>query len=402
MKAILFKLKKIFAIIIMISNILLSGCWSSREINTLAIAVCTGIDKTDNGYLITHQVINPKAVALKKNVNQAPVIVYSAEDKDIFQAYRKMTTECPRKIYNSHLRMVVLGEEVAKEGIEKILDIYARDHEFRTDFFFAIAKGTTANNVLSILTTLEVIPGVEMYYSLKTSESAWAPTKSIKIVELINDLLADGKNPVITGIEVTQGVSDSNSTNALMKTNAIKRLKYDSLGVFKKDKLVGWLSEDEAKGFNYIIGNVENTVGYSYLNNDVKITFEATKVSSSIKASLKNGKPSIDVEIRVTQNVGAVTGDFDVSKEENKKTLNDISKQKITILCEEALKKTQNELETDIFGFGEAIHRKYPKLWDKLKDNWNNEFKDIQVNFTVKVETNQLGQITKPFFVKEK
>lgn len=66
------------------------------------------------------------------------------------------------------------------------------------------------------------------------------------------------------------------------------------------------------------------------------------------------------------------------------------------------MNKAQKDLETDIFGFGEVIHRKYPELWEKIKENWNNEFADLPVNITVKVKTNHLGQITKPFFIKEK
>ena len=395
------ELKRAFAILMIFSTVFLSGCWNSRELNTLAIAVCIGIDKSDNGYIITNQVINPKAIASKKTINQSPVVLYSEEDKDIFEAYRKMTSECPRKIYNSHLRMVVISEEAAREGINKFLDFFARDHEFRTDFYFTIARGTTAQNVLSMLTPLEAIPGIEMYNSLKTSELAWAPTKSVKIVELVNSILADGKSAVLTGIEVTPGDNDSNSITGLSKTNSLKKLKYTSLGAFKKDMLTGWLNEEQSKGFNYITGNVSNTVGYLQINENVKITFEATKVKSKINVHMLDGKPAIEVEINIDQNVGAVSGEFDVSKPENKNKLDELSGKKIKGICEDSVNKAKNELKTDIFGFGEAIHRKYPKVWEKLKDNWENEFPELPVKITVKAETKQLGQITKPFFIKE-
>ncbi|HPD01686.1 MAG TPA: Ger(x)C family spore germination C-terminal domain-containing protein, partial [Acetivibrio sp.] len=70
-------------------------------------------------------------------------------------------------------------------------------------------------------------------------------------------------------------------------------------------------------------------------------------------------------------------------------------------LCEKALNKAQKELKTDIFGFGEEIHRKHPKLWKKLKKEWSNKFPDLPVNITVEVETKQLGGIGKPLFMKE-
>jgi len=395
------KLKEISAILIILPIIFLTGCWSSREINTLAIAVCIGIDKVGDDYLLTQQIINPKTIASKKPTTEAPVILYSATGKDIFEALRKLTSECPRKIYASHLRMVILGEEVAKEGLQNFLDFFARDHEFRTDFYFVVAKGTTANNVLSTLTPIESIPGIEMYDSLKASEKSWAPSKAVRIIELINTIISDGKNPVLTGIELTDGENKSNSTDALKKSNQIKKPRYTGLGAFKKDKLVGWLDEEESKAYNYILGNVKSTVGYTNYGKDVKITFEVTNAKSAMEASLINGKPAIDVEISVKQNFGSVKGNFDVSKEENKKILNELSEKKIKSMCEKVVKKAQSELKTDIFGFGEVIHRKYPKQWKKMKDDWNVKFQDLPVNITVKIKTEKLGQITKSFFIKE-
>ncbi len=395
-------LKKISAIFIILPMIFLTGCWSSREINTLAIAVCTGIDKTENGYLVTEQIINPKAIASKKATNEAPIILYSGTGEDLLSITRKLTTKCSRKIYNSHLRLVVLGEDVAKDGIQDIIDFFARNYEYRTDFYFVVAKGTTANNILSLLTPLETIPAMEMYNSLKLSEETWAPTKSIRIIELVNSIIADGKNPVLTGIEITEGEIDSNSTDTLRQSDKIKKLKYTSLGALRKDKLVGWLKEEESKGYNYITGNVKNTVGYVNYNDNVKISVEVKKTKSEMKASLVNGKPAINVEIDIIQNIAMVEGEFDVSKKENIKIVNELAEKKVKSMCEKAVNKAQNEFKTDIFGFGEVVHRKYPKLWAKIKDDWNDEFADLTVNISVKFKTNQLGQITKSFFIKEK
>jgi spore germination protein KC len=396
------KLKRLLFIHIILSILLLAGCWSSHEVNTLAITVCTGIDKTEKGYLITEQVINPRAIASTKMTSESPVFLFTKEGENLDEIIRSFSTQTSRTIYNAHLRMVVFGEEVARDGIQNILDYFIRNYQYRTDFYFVVAKNTTANEVLSVLTPLESIPGIDLYNSLKESEENWAPTKSIRIVELVNSILADGKNPVITGVEVTKGENISNSTDALKASNEIKKTIFTGMGAFKKDKLAGWLDEDESKGYNYIIGNVKRTVGYANYGDKVKVANEVINAKSVMKASIEKGRPVVNVEIDIKQNVGAVEGEFDVSREENIKIINETSEKKIKSICEKTVRKVQNELKTDIFGFGEAIHRKYPKLWEKMKDNWNNEFPDLAVNITVRVKTNQLGQITKPLFMKEK
>jgi germination protein, Ger(x)C family len=380
----------------------MTGCWNSREINTLAITICIGIDKTENGFKVTQQVLNPIAIASKKAVNQPAVELYVEEGKDIFSINRKMTTQCPRKIYYSHLRMVVLSEDVAKEGLESILDFFSRDHEYRTDFYFVIAKGTSAYNVLNTLTALESVPGIEMYNSLTTSENAWAPTHSVKIIELVNSIIEDGNNPVLTGVEITDKNNPSNSVEALEQSNVASKMNFSSICAFKKDKFAGWLSEDESKGYNYIMGNVKSTVGYIEYEEQGKITFEVKSTKSKIQAYLLNGKPAINVVINMETNIGAVTGDMDVTKEENLKKLIKISEERIASFCNDVLKKTKDDLKTDIFGFGEEIHRSYPKIWEKIKGDWNNEYANLPVNVTVHMKIMQLGQLTKSFFTKGK
>jgi spore germination protein KC len=396
------KLKRLLFILIILSTIFLTGCWSSHEVNTLAIAVCIGIDKTENGYLVTEQVLNPRAIASKKATAESPVVIYTAEGNDLAEIVRRFTMQSSRILYNGHLRMVVIDEDVAKDGIQNILDYFLRNYEYRTDFYFVIAKNSTANEVLGILTPIESVPGFSMYISLKMSEEKWAAMKSIRIIELVNSIIADGDNPVLTGIEISQDEISPKSTDILKQSGEYKKLKYTGLGAFNKDKIVGWLDEDESKGYNYITDNVKNTIEYVDYDSKVKITYEIINAKSRTEVYFLENKPAIEVKIKTKCNIVIVEGEFDVSAEENKQILNKLLASKVKLLCEKALNKAQKELKTDIFGFGEAIHRKYPKTWGKLKDDWNDKFTDLPVNITVEVETNQLGQITKPLFIKEK
>lgn len=396
------KLKRLLFILIILSTIFLTGCWSSHEVNTLAITVCIGIDKTENGYLVTEQVLNPRAIASKKATAESPVVIYTAEGNDLAEIVRRFTTQSSRILYNADLRMVVFGEDVAKDGIQNILDYFLRNYEYRTDFYFVIAKNSTANEVLGILTPIESVPGFSMYISLKMSEEKWAAMKSIRIIELVNSIIADGDNPVLTGIEISQDEISPKSTDILKQSGEYKKLKYTGLGAFNKDKIVGWLDEDESKGYNYITDNVKNTIEYADYDSKVKITYEIINAKSRTKVYFLENKPAIEVKIKTKCNIVIVEGEFDVSAEENKQILNKLLASKVKLLCEKALNKAQKELKTDIFGFGEAIHRKYPKTWEKLKDDWNDKFTDLPVNITVEAETNQLGQIKKPLFMKEK
>ncbi|OPZ89437.1 MAG: hypothetical protein BWY74_02731 [Firmicutes bacterium ADurb.Bin419] len=94
------------------------------------------------------------------------------------------------------------------------------------------------------------------------------------------------------------------------------------------------------------------------------------------------------------------TGDLDLTEENVIEKLNDKIEEKLTILCNNAVKRVKEDFGTDIFGFGEYIHRAYPKLWKDIKDDWNSEFTKLPVNINVKVKINNLGLGTKSIFSK--
>lgn len=191
------------SLVLLLLPILLSGCWSRRELNDLAIQVAAGIDKVDGQYRLTSQVVEPSQAARKAGgSSRAPVTTYSSTGKTLFEAYREMTTFSPRRMYGAHLRMIVIGSSAARDGLSKVLDLFSRDHEFRTDFFIVVAKNTTAENMLKILTPLEKIPANKLYKSLEISQKYWAPSVGITLHDLLSDLTSDGKEPVLTAMEL--------------------------------------------------------------------------------------------------------------------------------------------------------------------------------------------------------
>jgi spore germination protein KC len=383
-------------------SILCSGCWSSHEINTLGISIATGIDLTEGGYTIYHQVLNPKAITGNVETIGTPVFLFTQQGDNLFSATRKISLESPRKIYNAHLRMIIFGEEMARNGIKDAIDFYMRDYEFRTDFYFAVARNKTAKEVLELLTPLEFNPGIKMYESLKNAQNLTGLTKEVNIIELTQLILADGNDPVLPGIDIVSETPDSDNMDAMTTVNKGKRLFYNGLGVFNEDKLIGWLSGEETLGLNYILGNIKKCPEYVYYNETDQITFDICQLHSKISAVSRDEKPEIHVKINIDANIAAMEGDLDISKKENQTIAAQLLESKIQQICQNAVRRAQHDFRCDIFGFGEIIYRKYPDLWKKLKTNWSNEFSNIFVDFHITVELKQPGQITKPMFRKEK
>lgn len=164
--------------ILIILNFILTGCWDKRELNELAITLALGIDKVEgeDEYEVTAQVVVPSAVSMKDGTGGTAVTLFTENGETVYEALRRMTKVSPRKIYPGHLQMLIIGEELAKEGIGESLDLLARDWELRPDFYVVVAKDVTAREILNVTTDLESIPASKMFAGLKVSEKAWAGT----------------------------------------------------------------------------------------------------------------------------------------------------------------------------------------------------------------------------------
>src|SRR5690606_6395180 len=116
----------IFLLIVVVGN---TGCWNMKELNEIAIIVGMGIDKAGDQFEISLQIINPTQIAPQKgNGDKTPVVLYSEKANSIFEALRKLTKKLPRKANVSQLQMLVIGEELAREGIGPVVDLISRDH----------------------------------------------------------------------------------------------------------------------------------------------------------------------------------------------------------------------------------------------------------------------------------
>lgn len=379
--------------ILLILSIFLTGCWNRRELNELGITLAVGIDKSDDEYIVSAQIVVPSEVSASGGMGKSPVTLIKGRGETVYEAIRKMTKETPRKIYPGHLRMLVLSESLAEEGIGDSLDVLSRDWELRSDFYVVVAKESTAEEILNVQTTLESIPANKMFNTLKISEENWAATVGVTLDQLIKDLRSEGKEAVLTGI-LTTGHRESGSSKQNVETiTPSATIQYDDLAIFKADKLVGWLTEDESRGYNGIINQVKNTVSSISCPEEGKASMELTSFKTDVKGKVINGRPEVDVNTKVEANVGALECSTDITKLESIEALEKILEKELENTINNSIDSVQEKYETDIFGFGNAIHRSNPKEWKKMKKEWDQYFTELTVNVEVNAKIVKTGTV---------
>jgi len=381
-------MKQKFIVVILTIFIVLpvTGCWSRRELNTLAIAAAIGIDKSDNQYRVSIQIVNPSEISTSKGGSgyQTPVTVYTTSANSLFEAIEKMATVASRKVFLAHLRVVVISEALAREGIGPAIDFLVRDPEIRDeDLYTLIAKGVSAEETLKVLTHLEKIPAMKMFGSLKILDKYWAPTSANKVTDFTFDLIDRYTQPAIAGIEIKGEKGKGNTKDNVESVKPPTRLLIQGTAVFNKDKLIGWLDETESKGFNLITDRVKKAAEHLTCPNGGIMAINILRTKTKITGHIENGEPRIGVELRMVGNVAEVQCDMDLTQPKTIIQVQKAGEEQFLKIIQVALDKAQHEFKSDILGFGEALHRSNPSKWRKIEQNWT----EIYPNVPVKVKT---------------
>jgi len=198
------KIKNTFFILLLVSYIfLLVGCWNYSEIEEKSIVAGLGIDRNRNNgkFILTVEIVN---LAGKDGESTLTSEIISIEGKSIFDAVRNLITRTGRKPYWSHAKVLIIGEDIAREGIIPILDWINRDAEVRSDIWIVASKGKTAREIFETDPELSEIICFEINEILK-SRDAVTKFSHEEVWQFIDDISTEGLNSMIpTIIEVEE------------------------------------------------------------------------------------------------------------------------------------------------------------------------------------------------------
>jgi spore germination protein KC len=354
--------------------LLMTGCWNRREIETLSFVLAAGIDPIGNSYLLSTQVANTEAMAKNAPAKLPNFFVFTTRGNTIFDAIRNATHESPSKLFWSHTKVLVIGEQMAKKGIRPVLEFFARDAEERRNFLIVISH-QKANEIIRADVKTKNLPAIGLMNVLEGNYKSTSETVHVNL----NDLL--------------RGFHGSNSllvpTVKIVKNEEGKQRYYVSgAAVLKGDKFVAYLTPVETRGVLWTQGKVRsgivvtpclNTSGKQAKN---RISFEIYKSSAKVESKKINGKFSITLNVKESGNLAEAAC---VKNEINPRTISKLENllaKQIEKEIKEALSKS-HQLGTDVFGFGEKIHRDYPEDWKKMKGKWNEIYPAIPVDIHV-------------------
>lgn len=369
---------------------LLSGCWDRVEINDLGIVTAAAIDKQGNNQIeLSVQLFIPSSSSSGGGqsgggAGKGPnTLVRSETGINLSDALSKLQGRLPRKVFWGQCKVIIFGEKIARDGIQKEMDFLLRHPQIRERAYLYVGKGSVRKYI-------------EGTTELERSSA-----------ELIRELTKERIGMDVTMKDLDEMFIGKAQAGALpfliMKTNkqrsnaSIKIPEMQGTALFRKDRMIGTISESETRGIIWLKNKIKGyTVNIKPEKKAGIVTL--TPVSANVKLipEIRNGgwKMNIKVETEGTvvengSNYSLVdTGFQKISEKAFQKAI----KKRIYL----ALQPVQQTMKTDIVGFAEAFYRKYPKQFKKVENQWEEVFPKVKVKIDVSAHIRRQGLINEP------
>lgn len=395
-------MKKYFVWILLLL-LFFSGCWDRREPENRAFVLATAFDYDEEKdlFVVTVQVATPVAAPGGENGgasgSQPTVAVISAKGHTPFEAVRNLTLYMTREPFFAHNKLVIFSQSLAERGIGPIMDYLTREREMRLIAKPLVLEGDHIIRLLRTDVPLEMTPaeGLERQIVLSGIERAIFPSRSLTEISTI--LPFPGREILIGRIMV----HDYEEEDLVGGSGAIRSIVHLGGGaVFVDDKMKGWFEERATRGWFFIQGRIKRGLINILCpaHDEHYITIEIHDVERTMTPIIEEGKPRVEIVIWAEgriQNQNCPQG-F-VEESELTDSLNRRMAKAIENDMKIALEKAQ-ELESDVFGFGNLFYRLLPNEWKEIKDDWSSLFSDMPVRIVVEAHLRRAGLTSKPFF----
>ncbi len=379
-------------VISFLSLLLLSGCWDQRELSSITVVTGIAVDKGDNGnYRMTVEGLNAQELNAKTTSGYAPSIIFSLEGKTLSELSQKMNIGISKNLIYSHMKTLIFSEEAAREGMMSFLDYLERNREIRDDFNIVIARNNKASDVLRVTYQFQKSTALKLFTQLNSMVKNWGGDPDVRLNDVISAMVSPGRQPVMAAVTIQGNPKKGVSVDNMKKVTPDALAVLNSLAVFKKMKLVGFLSITDARNYLWIQDNIRRTSVSVPCGKNKFFALQIYNSKTRKTARIINGIPRFGVKVRAE---AYLDGDQCVEKLTDVHTYakyEKLAEAQITKEIASTIQKAQKKYQSDIFGFGEVLFRQHAQQFKKAKNEWNRRFADAYADIDVKVKIRRTG-----------
>lgn len=383
--------KKLISLMLILTTVFQTGCWDMVELNEIGLVTVVGVDfsKDTNKYIVTVQIPNLSAQSSSSMKGSSDGMwIGSTEGSSIFEAVRNLVRISSKRITWSHNIIVILGESFAENDITPAVDFFTHNPQLRMKTLVVVSKGNAKDYVASKV-GLDPIGGIS-YGNMNRFSALTGVSLKSDMLKLNSDFSGDYTQILIAGIDRKKAILTADDKNNINESNAIA---LEGAAVFKKNKMIGWLSPEETRGLAWILKNTKSTIVTTnpYVDDTTskKVSVEVKNIKRKITSKIIDDIPNITITITGEGNIVEEDGTSNLTMAEFQKTIEKFLDKHITDEIKRGIDKVQKYYQSDVLGFAQIVRVQNNKIWKStLKDDWPQIFSSIPIKIEVNINVN--------------
>lgn len=416
---------KVIIILVLCTFLLsLTSCYDASEMDDLLYVIAIGVDKgiSDKWRLTVQFPTMREGGGQMQSVSggssgSSGHSYASIDSPSFFTGIDMLNASLPRKLDFTHAQIIVFSEELAEEGligeyitpIGRFGDIRRSSHVFvvngKAMNFIKENKpliGTTLSKSFQVLSHASQNTG---FFPHVTLENFYEDLKSpygqtIAAMASVNDLKSFAEEGKPWGTEFKTG--GSYFAGQLPRTGQNK-IEVWGTALFNGDKMIDKLNGDETRFLLMIRDEFKQGL---YTMQDPKrpevIIALDVRISKKpkIEIDVKNENPEIRLKLQLDADILSVQSMIDYENPELLPLLEENFKKTVKEGILALIKKCQ-DLNTDVFYFGENAAKNFFTIDEYESYNWNSRFKDAKVIVDVDFAIRRTGTQIKSYPIKD-
>lgn len=285
--------------------------------------------------------------------------------------------EINKRLYYGYLKVVVLGRDLVDEPgyVREVLDALSRESDIPQNTFLLVSE-TTARDILNTMPLVQPVTGIHLF-EISKNASIYGRVIDTPLSQVVNSFI-NSNCAVISRVEP-----------------GVETLKVAGAAVFKNFRFVGWLDEKQLQIYKLLMGKAKHTFIDDLKYKSTHVPFITTEIQTKKKIKSEKGRLKIVYNLRIEGEV------IEFVFKSGYKVLDDPMRKYIQSELNKIIKKRADDLiyllkyryNADVLGIGDFISKHRPKDWEKLKKNWDDEFKKIDIEVVTDVRLRRSGTI---------
>lgn len=373
----------------LLSTSFLTGCWSSIELNNRSFVRMMLLDKAASGIELTLSFPLPNRLIPGQSggtgeLQGKPFTFVSATGDNISEAYRIVQSDLSRKITFGQTSVIVIGSELAKEGISQVLEFVAREPRFHINANLFITPGKAKELMLTPV-VFERFPADILLAYTREHVTVDMTTKDCLAASYYG---GDMIIPMLKFKAITIP-SEKQKQQTWMGT--------DGAALFRDGKMVQVLNTYEMRGAKWILGKMKDAeISIPSPTDGKQLSYMVNQSRSKIRPVLSGGELTFHIECEADASLIASNSLIRLQEPGVERKLS----QKLEAMIETRMKdaiESSKRIGADIFQLSSYLDWHYPQEWRNRASHWREEYRSkIKVVPHAFVTIKRLGTTKQP------